>query len=395
VADTAQADATETIYRSEHRELPFNSFTHNNQIKLFHEGSSLYDRMIEAIDRAEEEVNLEVYIFREDNAGMQFVDAMIDAAKRGVTVRVILDAWGSFSFSKYFIHRLERAGVQLVRYRPFSPFTGGWGWRRRDHRKLLTIDGEIAFAGGMNIGREYMSREDGGFGIRDTHLEVQGPVVQQVNDVFSYNWENHHHALDDIHDEVTSEAGECVCDNGRSCARVTRGRWKDKNLIREDYLERIERAEDYIKLTQSYFLPTDDILEALYDAVERGCEVQLLVPGISDVPALQYGTHYLYRDLLDHGIEIHEYKDSLLHAKTAVIDDEWATVGTFNFDYQSIFHNLEVNITVLGEDFAHRMSEQFDRDLEKSRQVTEEDLLDWSWWDKARAKFWHWFRWAL
>lgn len=395
MADSPQVESTETIYRSDRRELPYHSFTHCNQFHLFDNGSDLYDRMLEAIANAEQEVNLEVYIFREDNAGTQFINELVNAAQRGVTVRVILDAWGSFTFSKNFIYKLERAGVQLVRYRPFSPFTGGWGWRRRDHRKLLTVDEEIGFAGGMNIGQEYMKREDGGFGIRDTHVEVQGPVVQQINDVFSYNWDNHHHGLDDVSERMSAEPEDCRCREDEGCARVIRGRWRDKNLIREDYMEQIEQAEDYIKLTQSYFLPTDDVLEALYDAVERGCDVHLLVPGISDVPALQYGTHYLYEKLIDHGVHVYEYMDSLLHAKTAVIDDEWATVGTFNFDYQSIFHNLEVNVTVLGEHFAHQMSERFDRDLENSRRITREDLMEWSWWDKARAKFWHWFRWAL
>lgn len=259
----------------------------------------------------------------------------------------------------------------------------------------MTVDQKIGFIGGMNIGREYMAREDGGFGIRDTHLEVHGPVVKQINDVFSYNWQNHHQALDTLTEKMESDETACTCESDEACARISRGRWKAKNLIREEYLNQIQQADKYIKLTQSYFLPTEDILEALYRARERGCCVELIVPGVSDVPPLQYGTRYLYSDLLEHGIQVYEYTDSLLHSKTAVIDDSWATVGTFNFDYQSIFHNLEVNITVKGKQFARKMRERFETDIERSRKIDSQHLSEWNWWDWTCARFWHWFRWAL
>jgi len=389
--------AQETILRSEARRQPEGAFTHGNQLTVFKSGSELYPRMLKQIRRARDEINLEVYIFREDNVGERFVDALCEAARRGVTVRFIRDAWGSFTFSSRHRNALEDAGVRIIRYRPISPFTGRWGWRRRDHRKLLSIDRSIGYVGGINIGREYLLRGDGGMGIRDTHFEVRGPAVLQINDIFSYNWQNHHHARDEyLSDASLSESPRpCTCGEGESCARIIGGRWREKNLILEDYLAHIRRARERIRLTQAYFLPNREVLEALYEAADRGCRVQLLVPGRSDVPPVQYGTRYLYRELLARGIEVFEYMESSLHAKTAIIDDQWVLGGTFNFDYQSIFHNLEVNLTVDSGHFAREMNELFEEDLNESRRVREEHLHEWSLYERLQARMWYHLRWAL
>ncbi len=389
--------AERTIRRSEARRQTDATFTHGNRLTVYSSGSELYPRMLQCIRNAREAVNMEIYIFREDAVGERFVEALSEAARRGVTVRFIRDAWGSFTFPSHFLDTMEEAGVNIIRYRPISPFTGRWGWRRRDHRKLLSIDREIGFVGGINVGREYLARVDGGMGIRDTHFEVRGPAVLQINDIFSYNWQNHHHARDEyLTEDPGSEAsGSCGCGPDESCARIVGGRWRQKNNILEEYLNHIRRARDRIRLTQAYFLPNRDVLEALYEARKRGCRVQLLVPGRSDVPPVQYGTRYLYEDLLDHGVEVFEYMEASLHAKTAIIDDQWVLGGTFNFDYQSIFHNLEVNLTVDSEDFAAEMNEVFEDDLAESRRVTRDQLHEWSLYERFLARTWYHLRWAL
>ncbi len=373
------------------------AFRSVDSVSVFRNGSELYPRMIEAIHEAQDVINLEVYIFGRDRVGDQFVEALVEASNRNVDVRVILDAWGSFTFPTRMQKLLDKAGVELIRYRPISPFTGRWGWRRRDHRKLLSIDGYIGFLGGINISEEYLTREEGGLGIRDTHFELQGSVVEQMNGLFSYNWENHKHGLDDWLAWLPDFHGspEEFSPLDEPCARIVGGWWQDKNLILEDFLHQIREADNRIRITNAYFLPNKSVLEALYDAVERGCDVQLLVPGQSNVPPVQYGTRYLYRDLLDHGIEVYEYQYSMLHAKTVVLDDDWVIGGTFNFDYQSLFHNLEINVTVNSREFAETMNQMFDTDLLRSHRVTYEELDSWNWYRKFLARFWYFFRWLL
>ncbi len=397
-SNSSSTKARKTIHRSRARTWAWHPFCHGNQIDVYQSGSELYPRMLEAISEATDEVNFEVYIFRDDETGQKFIRALANAARRGVTVRFIHDAWGSFSLADRFLRVLTRAGVETVRYRPISLFTGRWGWRRRNHRKLLSVDEEVGFIGGINVGQEYLRTEDGGLGIRDVHFEVHGPVVQQMNDIFSFNWQNHQHGKDDLSSHqktATASLEACHCASNEACARIVGGRWKNKNLILEEYVEKIQDARKSIRIIQAYFLPNQQVLKALYRAEQRGCKVQLLVPGSSDVPPVQYGTRYLYDELLEKGIEVYEFMPSFLHAKAAVIDREWVLAGTFNFDYQSIFHNLEVNISVQSRDVADRMTELFERNLEESRKITSDQLRSWSWYERFLASFWYNVRWLL
>lgn len=341
-----------------------------NKVQILKDGSENFPEMLKAIREAKETIHLETYILRSDRTGWCFAEALSEKARQGVSVKLIYDSLGSLTTDRNMFRFMEEAGVEIFEYHPIAPWKWGrrrkWHLKRRDHRKILVIDGQCGFVGGINIGDEYASLEEGGGGWRDTQLKLEGPAVQKLQQIFLSTWlKNKKRRLrtDETDYPETPSPGKLgvsiVASNG------LRGR----NQIKQAYLRAILRARKRICITNSYFVPPHWFLTALKKASRKGVEVFILVPKRSDVRIVDYATRALYSRLLKWGIRIFEWEGPVLHAKTAVVDRRWSTIGSSNIDQISFFYNLEVNVVVLGSTFGDKMEGMFWDDLKHSREI--------------------------
>jgi cardiolipin synthase len=323
--------------------------------------------MRDAIEGARREVLLEMYWFGSDATGQSFARVLENKARQGVRVCVTFDAVGSFEADRGMFDRMRAAGCDVYEHNPvrFLPWRVSFaGLNRRDHRKLLVVDGRIAFTGGVNFADPWASEAAGGQGFRDDAIAIEGPAVRSMRSIFlsTFSGPLRGQALAD---ELGSDDPV-----GESLVRVlTNDRRRDRRLIERAYLHRIRTARERILITNSYFIPSFVVRRALGDAARRGVRVRVLLPVESDVPAVIYATRRLYGSMLKRGIELYEWGQSILHAKTAVVDGRWCTVGTYNLDYRSWAYNLEINVAVEDQAVAGRLEARMQRDMDQSVRV--------------------------
>jgi cardiolipin synthase len=262
--------------------------------------------------------------------------------------------------------RMQRAGCSVYEWNPLRFGSGGFtfgGWNRRNHRKLLIVDGRIGFTGGVNLGDSWAPESEGGLGFRDDMVRIEGPAAGAMRTLFLGTFRG--------------DAREAVLDANLSCPPMGRSRVRvlandsrrHRKLIERAYLARIRAARSRISIVNSYFIPRRVMRHALAAAVRRGVDVRVLVPQESDVPVVTYATHRLYDGLLARGIQIYEWTDGVLHSKVAAIDGEWCTVGTHNLDYRSFAYNLEVNVVVEDPQVAQQLEARIERDFARGAPV--------------------------
>ncbi len=320
--------------------------------------------MLAAIRSANHYICLETYILRDDATGWEFAAALADRARHGVEVSVMYDGFGSMGLGDSYIDYLRGNGVRLCEYHPVLPWRRGFDLNRRNHRKQLIVDGRLGFVGGINIGDEYRTHGDES-AWRDTHMEIAGPAVKRMFRLFMITWLRHGGAP--LHREryvvPSRKAGETP-------VRILGNRrHRDRGAIQRAYLEAFQAAEEKILITNSYFVPNREIRKALSDAARRGVRVCLLLAGKTDVMLVQLASRSYYEFLLDSGIEVYEWDRTTLHAKTAVVDDDWATVGSYNLNWRSLFHNLECNVIMRDRSVAADLETMFWDDVAQSRLV--------------------------
>ncbi|HUS24173.1 MAG TPA: phospholipase D-like domain-containing protein [Candidatus Binatia bacterium] len=373
-----------------------------NRVQLLIDGPETHGAQLEAIRRARHSIHMTTYIITDDRIGHRYLKALGERARAGVKVRLMFDSIGGQEAGAEFRQQLEAAGVELHEYAPANPLKDPEVWRvtHRNHRKLLIVDGRVAFTGGINISDEYLhsshagsgSRSSGGFlskgkGVahgswRDTHIRVEGPAVAEFQRVFLDMWKKEHGPIeDDAHYwPVLKERGHdlvrVVAQNGNDLQGAllepllpSGGGRKPKFAIYGSYMAAIGEAHERVWITQAYFVPNSEFMEALERAAKRGVDVRLLVAGQSDIGLILHASRRHYAELLEAGVHIFEYHGPVLHAKTAVIDGVWSTVGSSNLDYRSFIHNDEANAIVLGEDFAADMERTFRDDLQRSQEI--------------------------
>jgi cardiolipin synthase len=291
-----------------------------------------------------------------------------------IVVKVIYDSLGSVESDENCFSSMEPSGVQLIEYNNFDPTEGGNPLRinNRDHRKLLIVDGEVAFTGVINLSSTYSSSSAGKptrnvirEGWRDTHIAVRGPAVQGFQEVFLGHWQALGGSTADV-DTVTP-----AHDSGEEIVAILTAKGGDgeRSAIFSAYLDAVQVAEERIWITQAYFAPDEAFLEMLEKAAGRGVDVRILVPGVSDSAFVLSASRSRYGQLLESGIPIYESRNALLHAKTAVIDGLWSTVGSSNLDYRSFLHNDEINAIIHGSEFAEEMEVQFEKDMSEAEEV--------------------------
>lgn len=323
-----------------------------HRIALYIEGDALYAAMLAAIAAARASVRLESYIYASDEIGRRFADALVERARAGCHVTLRFDAFGSLgAVDAGTESALREAGVRVQRSRR-------WNWRRpfkvhrRNHRKLLVVDDRVAFLGGYNIHRECSRAVYGEARWRDTHARMEGPVAFDAGIAFELYERSHW--------SVTRRDEVWLLPN-----RGLRGRWLLHRVLRR----RFRAAQQRIWLTTPYFVPDQSTQNQLVRAARRGVDVRVLVPGRSDVALAQWATRAAYTPLLAAGVKLYEYRPRVLHAKTIVVDADWATVGTANVDYRSLFINDELNAVFGPGPVVDELARHFEADCAESAQV--------------------------
>jgi cardiolipin synthase len=320
--------------------------------------------MLSAIRAARTEILLEMYWFGSDTTGQRFADALRERAEQGVRVCITYDAVGSWEADRNMFVGLRSAGCQVHEFNPARRF--GLRWRRanrRDHRKLLVVDGRIGMTGGVNLADPWAPVAEGGGGFRDTLISIEGPAVAQMRGIFSSTW-----GLDLPVMPTPAIAGPSV-------VRVlANGKRKQRRRIERAYLQAIRLAQRRILIENSYFIPGWLLRYALGKAAQRGVDVRILLPAVSDVPWVTFATRRSYQRLLERGVRVYEWGGAVLHSKIAVIDG-WCTVGTHNLDYRSWIYNLEINVSVEDRTVARDLTQRIESALAVAKQV---DAKDWA-----------------
>ena len=351
-----------------------------NKVILLQDGEATYAAMFAAIRTARDHINLESYIIEDDEIGRQFADLLLAQQQQGVQVNVIYDSFGGMNTPAAYFDRLRQGGINVVEFNPINPLIakGQWLFNNRDHRKLLVVDGRIAFIGGINISNVYSSSPGSrrakkalGSAIdwRDTDLQIEGPVVGELQKLFMDTWAKQQGkplAGRNYFPELKAQ--------GKDIVRAIGSTPDDPySLIYLTLISAIGNAEREIHLTNAYFVPDPRLLKALSDAAGRGVDVNLILPSQTDSNIVFHAGRSHYSALLKAGVKIHERGGALLHSKTALIDGVWSCVGSTNLDWRSFLDNDEVNAVILGRDFGLQMKAMIARDLAASKAISAED----------------------
>lgn len=364
--------------------------TEHNYVEILTDGTEKFKVLLDDIRHAQNHVHIEYYTFYNDQIGNQVRAALEEVARRGVEVRVIYDSFGSRGTTHQFFKRLEALGGRA------EPFFGtkkapihSPRLNYRDHRKIVVIDGQIGYIGGFNIGDQYLGCQPK-FGYwRDTHLRVQGNAVIALQSRFLMDWNatvkntrhNQQVSYQDQYFPLISNVGHT------SMQIVSSGPDSEKEAIKLGYFKMINNARKYIYIQTPYLIPDDAIIEALMVAQMSGVEVRIMIPAFPDHPFVYRATEYYAKHLTDLGIKVYKYHHGFLHAKTVVVDDQVASVGSANLDFRSFKLNFEANAFLYGEQFAHQLKTIFEKDQEQAVLLTPEYFAKQSRWRKFKQEF--------
>jgi cardiolipin synthase len=363
-----------------------------NQLRLLENGEEFFPRVFTCIAAAEQEVLLETFILFEDKVGLALHAALLSAAARGARIDITIDGFGSPDLSAHFISSLTRAGVRI---HVFEPAPRLWGWRtnlfRRMHRKIVVVDSQRAFVGGINYSADHLL-DYGPEAKQDYAVEIEGPLVQKIRQ-FALNavasGQSAHGA--NLHSAGAPAPAAVSPDSlkwtGTMAAMlVTRDNHRHPNDIERHYRIAIRAARRRVVIANAYFFPSYRLLRELSRAAKRGVQVQLILQGEPDMAVVRTAASMLYHHLISSGVQIYEYLDRPLHGKVAVCDSEWATVGSSNLDPLSLSLNLEANVVIRDRQFNRILSDKLDVLLHMScREIKATDLITSNWWRVLRG----------
>ena len=348
--------------------------TTGNRIEILSDTHNTLELIEDAVREAKHHLHLEYYIWQPDKTGTQLRDMLIQRAREGVKVRFLYDNIGSIRLGRSFLKPMRDAGIQVARFLPGVHWYR-WSINLRSHRKIVIVDGQTGFTGGMNIGDEYLGKNTQ-FGYwRDTHLKLIGPAVLQLQQVFAEDW---YYATGE---ELTDQAFYPSPDEaGSATAQVLAGEPAGEVAVFHQIMfAAINNAERSLTLTTSYFVPTEPLAAALESAAYRGVKVRLLLSKRSAHMSTVWAAQSYYESLLRAGVEIYEYERGLLHSKTLTIDGCWSLVGSPNFDARSLLLNFEVGLVMYDGKSAHHLEEDFAEDIQHATKL---ELEAW----QARSK---------
>lgn len=360
-----------------------------NRINTYFDGDEAFDAMLVAISNAKHFVHLEMYMFLADNIGSRFANALSQKASEGVPVRVLYDAIGSLETDNMQWAKMRDAGVNVVGFRPVAFWRKRCGLLGRNHRKNLVIDGIACFTGGMNISDQWSKKHSGNSAWRDTHCKVLGPAAKHLNSLFLASWQyatgekidlqplasSPDNAADKTHTKPDNKNGD-----GCRCIVIGSQRFSSQKEIRKLFSVHLAQAQHSVRMTMPYFVPPKRLRRAVYEACKRGVSVSALLPRDSDVKIVDYLREGLYPEMLSKGVRLIEYLGPVLHAKTMVVDDNIAVIGSSNFDILSVLMNSEAAIVVFDEDTVAALNRQWENDLSLSDPVRDDWKIKRPWW---------------
>ncbi|HJW53240.1 MAG TPA: phospholipase D-like domain-containing protein [Burkholderiaceae bacterium] len=351
-----------------------------NHAEILIDGPQTHRAMFDAMALAQDHINIESYILEDAGPGTELRELLLMKRSEGVRINIIYDAFGSWTTPAQYFETLRAAGVQLLEFSPINPLRHPirWSVHLRDHRKLLVVDGRVAFIGGVNISSVYSRPPASGdrqMPWRDTHLRIEGPVVGDLQRLYIEHWRSRADAPPQPAQyfprlEVVGHQAVAVA----ACAAGRR-----RNPLYRALLGAIRAAQNHVYITSAYFVPTRRLVRALIDAARRGVDVRLALPGISDSWAPLAAGRSIYGRLLQAGVRIYERHNAILHAKTAVIDGAWVTVGSSNMDWRSLLHNAEANVVIIDAELAARFEALFAVDIAASEELTLERWMRRGW----------------
>jgi len=353
-----------------------------NSVRLLVDGPETFAAMKAAVATAREHVVLEFYIVEDEGVAFEMGELLIQKAAEGVSVALMYDSLGSIGTSRAFFDRLQAGGVAVCAFNPVNPLErrGAWQPVQRNHRKMLAVDGEVAYTGGINLSDVYAKGSFGSArrrqpppsdeeaarsGWRDTQIELRGPVVPAMSASFRASWQAQGCA-----GVLPTPPPAVAAAQGQRVVRLVTG--NPAHGINPTYtllLAAMQASQRSVHLTMGYFAPGPDLVQALCDAARRGVDVSLVLPGRSDVSLVVHAARSYYAQLLEAGVKIHEMHHAVMHAKTAVIDGVLSSVGSSNLDWRSIVGNSEMDVVILGDDFARQLEALFTRDMASSRRI--------------------------
>jgi cardiolipin synthase len=350
-----------------------------NAVELLIDGPSTYRAMFEEIRNARDHIFVESFIFEEAVEGAQRLSELLAAAaQRGVKIAVLYDAVGSLGTDRQFLAGLEAAGIATCAFNPINPLDARFsGLNQRDHRKIVVVDGAVAYAGGVNFSRAYrltstqakrraLDREQAlAQAWRDTHIGVRGTGATVLERHFRESW-----ARAECKGALPS-VGPAARAAGNTLVQIIASTPRDdNNVIYATLLSVLAYAQRDVDITMAYFVPDDALETALMEAARRGVKVRMILPSYSDFSGVFYAGRAHYAALLDSGVELYELEDAFLQSKSIVVDGVWSSIGSTNFDWRSFVHNDEISVCVTDREFARSMAHAFARDLSDSRPIT-------------------------
>lgn len=361
------------------------SWREGNQIRLLENGEQFFPRVFGAIQSAKRFVMLETFILFEDEVGNALHHELLAAAQRGVRVEVMVDGYGSPDLSASFMDSLTGAGVRFIYYDP-RPLVMGMRTNvfRRLHRKIVAVDGDIAFVGGINFSAEH-NTSYGPEAKQDYAVEVKGPIVEDItrfvqeamgSEQITRRWWGHR----SHRPAVNATPGDA------QVLFVYRDNDEHRDDIEQHYLDMLRQAKDDVIIANAYFFPGYRLLREMRSAAQRGVRVRLIVQGEPDMPIVKVGAELLYNYLVDGGVEVYEYCRRPLHGKIAVMDQQWSTVGSSNLDPLSLSLNLEANLIIHDRQFNQTMRDNLERLLREDCQRVQDDRLPpRTWWQLSKS----------
>ena len=351
------------------------NFTTNNDVEIFPDSKDFFESLLEELKKAKHHINIQFYIFKDDEIGNKIIDILIDKAKKGVEVRLLYDAVGSRLFSDKSINKLKKAGVKVSAFFPSFMKIINFNLNYRNHRKIVVIDGNVGFIGGNNVGDEYLGK-DPKFGYwRDTHLKLVGDAVKDLNIRFILDWryttkedldlnkyfENKTYMLrsSNIHNKI----GIQIVSSGPDITEL--------DEIKYGYIKMIQKAKKYVYIQTPYFILDRTLTDTLKIACFSGVDVRIMIPSKPDHPFVYWASSSYAGELLKYGAKLYNYnQDAFLHAKTIVVDDCVCSIGTANMDIRSFELNFEINAFMYSSEVAKKQKSIFEDDILKSKEIT-------------------------
>jgi cardiolipin synthase A/B len=344
--------------------------TRKNSVKLLVNGEQKFPEVMQVLQQAKHHIHLEYYIYEQDEIGSSIIELLIQKAREGVEVRFIYDDFGSPSIKKKIERRMREAGVQVHPFHKVHFYLLANRINFRNHRKIIVVDGQTAFVGGINVGDKYINNKKDQLFWRDTHLRIDGPGVYYLQYLFISDW--NFCCPESLKPDELHFAPNKISKEDTYVQMAASGPDSREPAVLFSILQAIYLARQELLITTPYFIPGDSILEALRIAALSGLSVKLLVPGICDSKFVNAASKSNYNDLLQAGVEIYLYQKGFVHTKTLVADGKLSIIGTANMDHRSFELNFEVNAIIYDRKFAGQMRTVFFDDLKYTEKIDPE-----------------------